>query len=176
MIKHKNIYTKKDNNYTILKVTSDKFGIFDFIIDNEDVQRVNEYHWGIFAAKSQVCDYVAYYAFNSNNEIFLHRLIMECPSNNVVDHIDGNTLNTRKNNLRICTRKDNAKNRKVSKNNTSGCAGVLWNTKIPTPKWMSYICINNKAKTLGYFDNFEDAVKVRKEAELKYYGEYLRTS
>ena len=61
-------------------------------------------------------------------------------------------------------------NSKLPNNNTSGIKGVCWNKNYQ--KWFAYIKINQKSINLGYFINFDDAVKARKEAEEKYFGEY----
>ena len=55
-------------------------------------------------------------------------------------------------------------------NNTSGHKGVTFDKS--RNKWMAHIKLNGKHKTLGRFVKFEDAVKARKEAEEKYFGEY----
>ena len=61
-------------------------------------------------------------------------------------------------------------NRKIRSDNTSGIVGVCWNKKYN--KWMSYICAYGKRKTLGYFEDINEAIKARKEAEDEYFGEY----
>ena len=55
-------------------------------------------------------------------------------------------------------------------NNTSGITGVYW--KKDRNKWGARIVVNGKCIYLGYFANKEDAIKIRKEAEIKYFGEY----
>ena len=55
-------------------------------------------------------------------------------------------------------------------NNTSGVIGVWWNKQLK--KWQAMIYYYGKSKHLGYFINKEDAIKVRKEAEIKYFGEF----
>ena len=89
-----------------------------------------------------------------------------------VDHISGNRLDNRRCNLRLCSRKENAYNKGLYSNNTSGVTGVSWHKTYC--KWGAYIQKDKKNITLGYFDLYEDAVKVRREAEVKYFGEYLR--
>ena len=63
-------------------------------------------------------------------------------------------------------------NSKVPKNNTSGVKGVYWDKC--SKKWEASIQINMKKKILGYFEDKEDAIKTRKEAENKFFGEYVR--
>lgn len=114
----------------------------------------------------------------NDKELFLHRLIMGLSDrfnkndNLIVDHINGNKLDNRKSNLRICTKNKNPINCDIYKNNTSGEKGVYWNKKLQ--KWVAAIQCNNQPHHLGVFENFEDAVKARKEAEDKYFGEYKR--
>ena len=55
-------------------------------------------------------------------------------------------------------------------NNTSGATGVSWHKN--KGKWQAYLTINHKRIHLGYHVKFDDAVKVRKDAEEKYFGEY----
>ena len=61
-------------------------------------------------------------------------------------------------------------NRKLAKNNTSGTTGVTWSKRDKC--WIANIKIKNKTFYCGYFKNKEDAIKARKEAEEKYFGEY----
>ena len=58
----------------------------------------------------------------------------------------------------------------IKRNNTSGVTGVSWDKA--ENKWKAQIGINNKMIHLGRFDNFDEAVKARQEAEQKYFGEY----
>jgi hypothetical protein len=102
----------------------------------------------------------------------LHRFINKTPKGFDTDHKDGNTYNTRKSNLRTCTRLQNGRNLGICTSNTSGYTGVTWDKH--NNKWMAYIKPYNKHITLGYFDNIEDAAEARKNAEIKYYGEFSR--
>lgn len=87
-----------------------------------------------------------------------------------VDHINHNIKDNRKSNLRIITVSQNAINKKIVSNNTSGVTGVCWNKK--DSYWQAYITLDYKTKHLGCFQNKEDAIKARKDAEEKYFGEY----
>lgn len=174
--KHENIYEEKDD-CTILKIHSEMYGDFEIIIDTEDVNKIKQYHWGIFKAGSNVCDYHLFYVSTNTKEtscLFLHRFITNCPKGMVVDHIDGNTMNTKKENLRICTRAENCRSRKIQSRNKSGHTGVQFVTCIHTPKWLANIRVNWVLIHLGYTDTYEEAVKLREAAELKYFGEYIR--
>ena len=94
----------------------------------------------------------------------------DCPDDLVPDHINGKRFDNRKCNLRIATRYQNNMNMRLSRNNTSGVKGVNFDKRLQ--QWRSRIGFNKKTIELGYFDKFEDAVKARKEAEEKYFGEF----
>lgn len=97
---------------------------------------------------------------------------MEQPQNLLIDHKFGEKSrnDNRKSNLRIATRQENNRNHKVCIMNTSGVTGVTWDKN--RNKWIAQIHINNKNIHLGRFISFEDAVKARKKAEEKYFGEF----
>lgn len=101
-----------------------------------------------------------------------HRLVMakELKDNLVVDHINGNILDNRKDNLRICQSKDNSKNHSINKNNTSGVLGVYFDNTYN--KWFPIIKVNNKKIYLGSYHTIEEATIVRRQAEEKFFGEY----
>ena len=72
--------------------------------------------------------------------------------------------------MRITTASQSMMNRGLSSNNTSGVTGVSWSKTMN--KWRARINVNGKEINLGYFNKFEDAVKARKKAEEKYFGEF----
>lgn len=82
-----------------------------------------------------------------------------------IDHIDGDKTNNRLENLRCVFAQENQRNRKRSRNNTSGTLGVSWNTKME--KWKAYIVVNAKQIHIGVFSNKADAIKARKQAEIE---------
>lgn len=83
-----------------------------------------------------------------------------------VDHIDGNGLNNKINNLRSVTSVKNSQNVRISNSNTSGVMGLSWNKGYG--KWHCYITVNKKRVQLGYYDDFFEACCARKSAERKY--------
>jgi len=104
--------------------------------------------------------------------VIYHRLVWCCyyekwpKSNLVIDHKNGDHYNNTIENLRLVTSSENNKNRSIPSNNTSGVIGVTYCSS--TEKWQSQITANGKKKNLGRFVNFDDAVKARKSAEIKY--------
>ena len=100
----------------------------------------------------------------------MHRQIMIAPEGFVVDHIDGNSLNNRKTNLRICTQAQNIHNSRPRRNRSSKYKGVFWD-KV-NKKWSTNIRKGDKRIYLGGFDDeIEAAIAYdRKAAEL--FGEF----
>lgn len=83
-----------------------------------------------------------------------------------IDHINGNRADNRIANLRLVTDEQNSRNQKVRSTNTSGRTGIQFHK--PRGKWMAVIRNNGKYECLGYYAKFEDAVKAREAAEIKY--------
>lgn len=82
-----------------------------------------------------------------------------------IDHADGNGLNNSIENLSDTTHRENSRNMKRSKINTSGYTGV---GKTKYGKWMAYINGDNGREFLGCFNDKADAIKARQDAEIKY--------
>jgi hypothetical protein len=100
-----------------------------------------------------------------------HRLALIVNDINIdnmeVDHIDGNRSNNKLSNLRAVTKKENAKNKRLRKNNKTGVHGVGWAKELG--KWRARISTaTNRHKSLGCFSSLFDAICARKSAEIKY--------
>ena len=98
-------------------------------------------------------------------KIGMHRLILGIVDNIDIDHLDRDPLNNRRSNIRFCTHQDNMKN-KFYKNNKYGYPGVGFAKNVK--RYRAYISVNKKHINLGYYDELEDAINARKEAEEKY--------
>ena len=85
---------------------------------------------------------------------------------NVIDHIDGDVTNNKIVNLRNVTQHENTRNACKPINNTSGVMGVSWDKS--RNKWVAGIKVNYKRIALGRFDDINDAIYVRKQAEIQY--------
>lgn len=136
-----------------------------FYVDLEDFNKVKEYTWHL-NSEGYVCSEI------NGVGVRLHRLITNCPSDMVVDHIGGKfTVNdNRKSNLRIVSQQENCMNKSMASNNSSGVTGVRYDKR--KSKWVAVIRYNKKTIYLGSFDNKDDAIKARKNGENKYFGEY----
>ena len=90
----------------------------------------------------------------------------------IVDHIDGNPLNNKIENLRAATNSQNQANTRLSKANTSGYKGVYFHKS--TGLWQASVRKDKKLIHLGLFQNIEDAVKARRTHFEELHGEFTR--
>jgi len=88
----------------------------------------------------------------------------------IPDHINRNTLDNRRINLRLATRTQNAINRKLKSSNKSGYRGVHWNKEMK--KWESSISVNGVGIRIGFFANKEDAARAYDTAAILHFGEF----
>jgi len=89
-----------------------------------------------------------------------------------VDHINGDNLDNRKKNLRLCTYAENNRNRKPLENKTSKYKGVGLNKNYKIKTWQARIVKNSKRYSLGYFKNEKEAALAYNQAAKKYFGEF----
>ena len=150
-------------------------GGIKFYFSPEDFHIVSSHNWYAKITHGHPCAVVASDVADNGKrcELYLHRAIIGIERGvGVVDHIDGNPLNNKRENLRVCSVGEN--NRNINpysrKNNKSGRVGVFWHAKLK--KWVAVIRHNNVLKHIGVFEQFDDAVSARVEAEKKYFGEF----
>lgn len=125
----------------LIKLTQGKI----VLIDSEDFEFLNQWKWY----------YRDGYAVRNSNRktIWMHRLINKTPDNLFTDHINRNTLDNRKINLRSVTVQENNSNRSKMKNNTSGFRGVFY-----SKDHKKFRAVFQK-KHLGYFPTALEASK-----------------
>ncbi len=149
-----------------IKLTQGEYAL----VDDEDFEELNKYKW--HCQRYANSNYAKRWNKNKKpNTINMHRQITNCPDNMQIDHINGDGLDNRKRNLRICTQQQNGLNiLKTKKESTTGIRCVSYNKK--TNKYCPYIYLNGKRKRLGAFDDIEDARVAYIRASLKYYGDF----
>jgi len=138
-----------------------------FLIDREDLEKINYTLWYKQTDRNG-------YVINGFSEK-LHRIIMNAPKGVIIDHINGNTLDNRKCNLRICTHSQNSCNSKRRVDNTSGYKGVTFRKGSKTNKWAAHIGINGVNKALGCYPTPEEAYAAYCKAAKELHGEFANT-
>ena len=150
-----------------IDIYSKKYGHLKTLVDDEDYERmqkdfnnmkwcVSKNHKGLYAQKRV-----------NKKILYLHKYIMN-NTDGIIDHINHNTLDNRKNNLRITTNANNLRNGTIRTNNTTGVNGVYYDKS--RNKYVSKIKVNYKSIYLGRYDTLEEAKKHRKDAEVKYWA------
>ncbi len=150
------------------------------IVDDQDYDRCSAFKWRRLPVQpigrpGGRGGYVCCYATDPSlpRLFYLHRFIVwAIPKGEVVDHINGNALDNRRDNLRIVTVTVNAANRHyMHRRNTTGVRGVIFDKRGREKPWSARIFANWKNYSLGTFATIEEATLARQHAELKYYGE-----
>ena len=160
-----NLRQFKGNHYKKLgKITV----LFDsnkqaFKVSTSTLDKVLQKTWMVFKT-SKGKEYVR----SSKDNISLHRYLLNAPKDKVVDHINGNTRDNTLDNLRICTHTENMYNSKTYTSNTSGRKGVY---KVGN-KYRAKINVETREIHLGMYDTIEEAIKVREQAEIKYFKDF----
>lgn len=145
----------------------------EFYFDLDDYDKIRDKAWHINQQ-----GYVVTRKGHKGRRILLHRFIMEIEDiqdvNIIVDHKNHNKVDNRKNNIRVCTALKNGQNKKPRNRELyTGIYKYEYNGKYKhTIKYKVEIRVNGIIYRLGKFDTYEDALKTRKDAEKKYYGEF----
>ena len=143
-----------------IKLTQEKFAI----IDDEDFERINKRKWFAHNQKRRrgksfwrACR-MAGTSRKNRWVVPMHREILNYFGDKVIDHINGDELDNRKNNLRICTIQENVSHRiGLSKNNTSGYRGIYKMKGQRIKKWTFSITQCGKKYNGKYFKTAQEA-------------------
>ena len=134
------------------------------LVDDDDYDLLTQHRWSLNNSRYAV-------TFNGSH-ILMHRLIMNCPKDMVVDHINNNGLDNRKCNLRICTAIENHYNTKIHVSNKTGFKGVSLHKM--SNKFEVRIRFNGKKLHIGLFDDKEEAAKAYDLAAKSYHKQFAR--
>ncbi|WP_049780588.1 Cro/CI family transcriptional regulator [Nitrosococcus halophilus] len=139
------------------------------LIDADDYERLVNYRWHVSAL-----GYAVTWILKDGQKAkeYMHRMILQVPKGFVTDHINGDLLDNRKINLRICSQQENSRNQRGSRNNPSGFKGV--SLKSDTGKWRARIMVDRKEINLGCFESAEEAAEAYNAAARKHFGDYAR--
>lgn len=169
--------TKFDPNEIIIKTEIAEVILYNVkhqevaraIIDIEDIEKVKKYKWRLGNGYA-----VTFYKQCNEKwkSIRMQHVVLGIypDKKKLIDHIDRDRLNNRKYNFRFCTNKENVRNAKLSKANTSGYKGVSWQKN--RKNWAAAIRVDNKTIHLGVFKTRIRAAKVYNMAAKKHFGEF----
>ena len=154
--------------FRCIKLTRGKYAI----VDVEDFEQLNKYKWH--------CTHYSYAKravskrFDKGRrqvEVYIHKLVCPAPKGMIVDHINRNSLDNRKVNLRAATQKQNVWNRKfIRKTGKTSYNGIRWDES--REKWQVRLTINGRRKSFGYYADEIEAAKAYDRVAKKYRGEY----
>lgn len=140
--------------------------VHEFIVDTSELPSIlsHPYAWTLTGSGKMYAG--APNKGGGSKTIRLHRFIMNPPDDMMIDHINGDTKDNRRCNLREVTSAQNQQNRFGSRSDSkTGIRGVSWNKVHKS--WTAHITINGKFKSLGQFENKEEAVRIATEARAK---------
>ena len=154
-----------------LIIESPTYGTFTVQYDAEDAHKVEPYAWHANKGHS------TFYAYRqtprpNRKQIAMHREITECPKGKMVDHKNGNGLDNRRKNLRICTMSENMMNRGKTKVHSGKYKGVYKTGDSKLNPYSARIQKNKKVYCLGHHKTPEEAARAYDKKAKELHGEY----
>ena len=139
-------------------------------VDDEQFASLSKFKWHALRTGTH-----RFYAARSVIEggkkrtVLMHAVVAQTPSGSVTDHINRDTLDNRRENLRVCTARENGANKSRYPNNSTGHKGVT-QSHCKSKPFRASICIGGKSKNLGYFSNIETASAAYNKAARDAFG------
>jgi hypothetical protein len=159
---------KRNTNQYIISEKVSKLILRDgttSLVPTDVIETLNQYTWC-----REGTGYLMSRTFG--RAVKIHRIIMNPKPKDFVDHKNGDPLDNRYENLRICSKQQNEFNRKIHSNNTSGYRGVSFHSQ--TKKWRATINFNKKQYSLGFFETASDAAKAYNRTAAELFGDFAR--
>jgi hypothetical protein len=155
-----------------IDVSTPKYPNTFALVDDCDFDSVSGYKW--YAKKKHKVFYAAmnYSSETPSGRIDLHRFIMNPKSGQEVDHRNGDGLDNRRSNLRVCSHRQNLMNQRIRKGASSKYKGVVWDKT--NKKWKASIGFNYKLIHLGRYINEKDAAMAYDKKAQELFGEFAR--
>ena len=151
------------NEYTYIKDSKDNVAVIDSCL----LYKLNGQENFVSGKKGYL--YYSKYENNIQTNIWLHHLLFDCPDELFIDHINGNVLDNRAENIRFVTKQQNTINRKAS---SGDYKGVSFDKS--RNKYISSIQVKGKTIHIGRFDSEEECAKAYDKKAYELYGEYAR--
>ncbi|WP_066735776.1 HNH endonuclease [Cupriavidus sp. D384] len=143
----------------------------EIMVDAEDYEMLSAFKWFVIHS-GVVRNHPRKLRATEKTSRIMHRFLMGLETNDrrQVDHINGNRLDNRKGNLRVCSGAENNRNKVTQVNNTSGFKGVSFYRR--RQKFHARVQVYGRTHHVGYFDTAEDAYKAYCKTALRLHGEY----
>ena len=155
-----------------IKITQNKV----VLVDDSDFEWLNQWKWQWKSGDRSIFGYAhrtqRIKGTKSKLHIKMHRLIMQAKEGQFIDHKNGNGLDNRRSNLRLCTLSQNNQNFPLSISNKSGYKGVSWHKG--AKRWRVTIKLEKKQKSLGYYHDLKKAAIAYNKGAKQYFGEFAR--
>lgn len=148
-----------------IALTREKYAL----VDASDLPILDGYAWHVYPSRHT---WYASHSLSAGTTIFMHRFLMNAKERSEVDHINGNGLDNRRSNLRICTHVQNNHNRRKRLGTSSQYKGVWYYARYGT--WRASIRVEGILKTIGRYANEEDAARAYDFAAKNHFGEFAR--
>jgi hypothetical protein len=135
------------------------------LVDDDDYVYLSKFQWKELIINENI-------SYAGIGRVLMHRVIMGYPVGKVIDHIDGNGLNNKKSNLRVCTKAENLRNRRKNYNSFSRYKGITFNSG----SWKSVIMLNGKYIYIGRYKDEVEAAKAYDQKAREMFGEFAKTN
>lgn len=144
-------------------------------VSDEDFEELGRYRWHGLYDRHSGGFYAARHGFRKDGvrtTVLMHRQILGAGRGIQVDHIDHDTLNNCRENIRLCTSSENARNRRLARNSKSGYKGVTFRPSIKARPWEARIKLHGALRSLGCFTTAKEAHDVYCAAAKVVHGEF----
>jgi len=164
------LYRRMRYGYTFrrIKLTRGKYAI----VDVEDFEKLNQYKWHCtHYGYAQRVEYKKIGKGRKQVGVYMHKQLCPAPEGMIVDHINRNSLDNRRANLRAATQKQNVWNRRFGrKGGKTSYNGIRWDKN--REKWQVRLTINGQRESFGYYADETEAAKAYDRVAREYRGEY----
>ncbi len=142
-------------------------------VSDSDFENLSKFKWSAEYMPKRNKYYAIGHTPAYKNSIRMHTVIMSPPKGKCVDHINGDTLDNTRENLRICTQRQNTFNRVISNRNTTGYKGVCKRKRDNGFVYQASIGCNGKFQHIGMFNTAAEASEAYEKKAKEIYGEFF---